>query len=539
MKSTRFWVFIMIISVFFSCQKEIELDTLLDKFNGNQSLVIPLVSYDADVTSIVSNYLKDDPYIKIEGDEVHFVLTDSSSFLFHYLSFTDKVKPLSYDSYFVKQSITVQANNPQYFEIETEIDLGLNNNPDYEKIDSVLFEIITSKLEFSYHSVIQSNDIDSMVIRSERMTESIIFGRNQDTSTIINSRFYPGEDGKIPVKIGIYVKPPIDKPITPSTRLAFTFSLTDMDFKIAYGHFEPSVITRQVLTRRLVWNEFLKNSLLRFANPKIDVEIRTNVGANLRFEFDSVLATLPGTDNEKIYAEFDGRKSMSENLGPKPEKPSDEITYNIRTFDNEYGKTYLLFDRLEKPDSLIYAYGASLNQEAYLIDDKPDFLLSDSKVHVKIRTTLPFQLNEQSHYILVDTVTDISKSLSDDIRKIDFGKIDSVFLIIRAISHIPVSANINLQFADSEGSIIQTDIISLYRVESGRVDASGKATEPTENEYSVLLTKTQFETLRDRLDKLYITIKFEGMNEGTKIYITAKDKISVHAGIFLKNRSAE
>ncbi len=520
---------------FTSCEKEIEITDLIDKFNGNQSVVIPLGSLDAEVSSMISNYFKDNKFVKIDGDDVYFTLTDSSNFVFHYLSFIEKVQPLHFKSTLTNENIFIPSNLQKSFSFTSEIDFGINNNPDYERIDSVIFKTLNVIFNFN-NSDITPDNIDSIVIFSERLSKKIVFRKNISDTSVRDIKLFPQSDGKIPVTVSLFYKSALGRTITPHEELIFNMYFKILNFDVAYGFFKPSVLQRQVLTRPLIWNDFLRNSLLRFSNPKIDVQIRTNVGANLRFEFDSVLATYP--DQTKIYAVFNGKKSMSENIGLKPLKPGDEITYNLKTFDNIYGKTFLLFDKIDKPDSLIYGYGASLNFDAYSIDKKPDFLLPDSRVYVKIQTKLPFQLNQLSNYVYVDSITEIYKSLSPQIRNIDYGKIDSVFIVLRIKNRLPISAFFTLGFADKEGRKIETDVRSEYKIESGRVDATGKAVEPFTTEIAVLLTKNQFETLRDKLDKLKVRIKFAGMDENSKIHITAQDKISVHAGIFLKNETS-
>jgi hypothetical protein len=83
-------IFYVLMLFFSSCKEEIEINEIVDKFNGNQSLVIPLGSFDAEVSSIISNYFKDNKYVKLEGDDVYFSINDSSNFLFHYLSLSTR-----------------------------------------------------------------------------------------------------------------------------------------------------------------------------------------------------------------------------------------------------------------------------------------------------------------------------------------------------------------------------------------------------------------------------------------------------------------
>jgi len=527
-------IFYVLILFFSSCKEEIEINEIVDKFNGNQSLVIPLGGFDAEVSSIILNYFKDNRFVKIEGDNVYFSINDSSNFVFHYLSFIDKVQPLQVNSALTSSNVTVQANTQKLFQLNSEIDFGINQKPEYERIDSVIFNTVNFTIDLK-DSEIRPDDIDSIKISSEKISKPLVYRKNDLITSTKNIKVFPQTDGKVPVQINIYYKSTQTKTITSQTLFALNLRFNQLNFDVAYGYFKPSVLQRQVLTRRLVWNDFLRNSLLRFSNPKIDVQIRTNVGANLRFEFDSVLATF--SDHSKVYAEFDGKRTMSENIGLKPANPGEEITYNLRTFDNEYGKTWLLFDKTDKPDSLIYAYGASLNDEAYLRDKKPDFLLPDAKVHVKIQAKLPFQLNELSNYLYIDSVNEINRGLASQIKEIKYGNIDSVFLVLQIKNSLPVSAMIKFEYLDFESKKIGTDVQNEFQIEAGRVDASGKVVEAFNNEISILLTKNQFETLRNRLDKLLVQIKFAGKNESAKIFITTHDKISLNAGIFLKNKT--
>ncbi len=539
---TSIIILFLIVSIFSSCEKEIDINSLFDKFNGNQSIVIPIGSFDAEINSVVTNYFNNDPYVKIVDDEVHFVMTDSSNFVFHYLNFLDKLQPQFINDPLTDMPFLIQSNKRHKFTKATEINFGLNSNISFERVDSVKVENAGLIFEFADYSEIKPADIEEIKLTSNYLNKPILikssdFRTNRAEIDINDYTFVFLPNGYLPVNIEITVNPKRNIYLNTSNGAIYSVKFNRFDYKVAYGKFEPSVKTRQVLTRRLVWNDFLRNSLLRFSNPQIDVQIRTNAGANLRFEFDSVLATYP--DNSKIYSEFNGIKYMSENIGLKPSIPGSEITYNLKTFDNSYGKTYLLFDKLDKPDSLIYGYGASLNTDAYFTDKTPDFLLPDSRVFVKIKTTLPFQLNEFSNYNFTDSVTGISGFFQRELKNIEYGKMDSVFLVLRINNLLPVSADIKLRFVDNENLKIDSDIVSQYKIASGRVDASGKVIEATINNYSVMLTKNQFELLRDNLDKLHIEIKFQGMNESSKIYITAKDKISVHAGIFLKNLSAK
>lgn len=527
-------IFYVLILFFSSCKEEIEINEIVDKFNGNQSLVIPLGSFEAEVSSIISNYFKDNKYVKLEGDDVYFSINDSSNFVFHYLNFSEKIKTLQVYSELTTTNRILPPNTQEKFELNSEIDFGINDKPEYERIDSVIFNTVTFTTDF-HDSDISTEDIDSIIISSAKISKPLVYRKNHFITSTKNIKVFPLTDGKVPVKIGIFFKSTQQKTITSQTRFALNLRFNELNFDVAYGYFKPSVKQRQVLTRRLVWNDFLRNSLLRFSNPTIDVRIRTNVGANLRFEFDSVLATY--SDHTKVYAEFDGKRTMSENIGLKPAKPGDEITYNLRTFDNEYGKTWLLFDKLDKPDSLIYAYGASLNDEAYFIVNKPDFLLPDAKVYVKIQAKLPFQLNELSNYLYIDSVTDINRGLPAQIKEINYGNIDSVFLVLQIKNSLPVSASIKFEYIDAENKKINTDVKNEFQIEAGRVDASGKVIDSFNNEIAILLTKLQFETLRNRLDKLLVQIKFAGKDESAKIYITSHDKISLKTGIFLKNKT--
>ncbi|NMC60558.1 MAG: hypothetical protein GYA51_14410, partial [Candidatus Methanofastidiosa archaeon] len=510
-------IFYVLILFFSSCKEEIEINEIVDKFNGNQSLVIPLGSFDAEVSSIISNYFKDNKYVKLEGDDVYFNINDSSNFIFHYLSFIDKVQPFQVNSPLTTSNVNIPVNTQKLFQLNSEIDFGINNNPEYERIDSIIFNTVTFFIDLQNSEIIPL-DIDSIIISSKKLSKPLVYRKNHFITSTKNIKVFPQTDGKVPVQINIFFRSTQTKTITSQTRFALNLRFNELNFDIAYGYFKPSVSQRQVLTRRLVWNDFLRNSLLRFSNPKIDVRIRTNVGANLRFEFDSVFATY--SDHTKVYAEFEGKRTMSENIGLKPSKPGDVITYNLRTFDNEYGKTWLLFDKLDKPDSLIYAYGASLNEEAYSIDKNPDFLLPDAKVYVKIQAKLPFQLNELSNYLYIDSVTDINRGLPAQIKEINYGNIDSVFLVLQIKNSLPVSASIKFEYLDAERKNINADVQNEFKIDAGRVDASGKVIEPFNNEIAILLTKLQFETIRNRFDKLLMQIKFAGKDESAKIYIT-------------------
>ncbi|MDO9152872.1 MAG: hypothetical protein Q7U47_04050 [Paludibacter sp.] len=530
--------------VFLSCEHEMNLDNITDEFSDNISLIIPLGSFDASVGSSITNYLKHNAKIAIVGDEVHYIVADSSVIDFHELNLLKNAQTLNNE--ITPPTVVLQPNTFQLFPFQQNIDLGLNSDISYERVDSV--KIKRSVISFTLVELYQINPENIEVTltfpasKVKDIKTPIVF---KPTVTGIplkielkDIRFCPeGSNNPLPVTVNFKLKAGTQPlTITPQTKIGYTIKFETLEYTIAYGFFAPSAHARQILRRKLNMDSFLANSFLRFTNPKFDVTGTSNVGAYLKFNFD--LLKVYYDDNSAITADFGGKKWMEYSFMAKPSVPGEIIPFKMKTIDNLWGGTNRFFDKLEKPDSLEYVYGAEIDTYTKTSDTSPDFLIPDSKLKVKVTATLPFQLNSGSFFLLNDSVTGISESLAAQIEKIDFGNIDSTFLILKIENGLPFGCIIDLSFLDSDYSEITTGLNKSYIIQSAEVNSDGKVLTGMQSNQilKLVLTKKQFDDLK-KTKSMHFNIRFSGKDSDSKIYFTVTDKIKIRVAVFLKNKS--
>lgn len=528
--------------IFISCEHSIDLNNLSDEFLDSASIIVPIGGIEASVGGMITNYMNYNPKIVIDGNSVLYVISDSSVIHFHDLDLLRNAQELT-------QTITafpliLQENQTKTIELQQYIDLGLNKDKNYEIIDSL--KIRKAIIAFTLNEITEINPENiefKLVFDDDQIKDNskpIIFKPTTIGKTyyveLNDFRYYTKDRNPIPVSILVTYKSgsqPLK--LTFDTKISYTFKFENLDFDVAYGFFAPSVLAKQILQRKLNLDNFLNNSFLRFANPKFDITGTSNVGAYIKFNFDSLKVFYD--DKSSITADFDGQKWMDYSFGAKPSVPGEFIIFKLRTIDSLWGGTSRFFDKLEKPDSLEYSYGAANDFELAAMDRTPDFLVPDTRVNVNIKATLPFQLNSGSYYLFEDSVTSISETLSNQINKIDFKNIDSTFLILKIQNGWPIGCTIDLSFLDAAYQKISTEFNSSFQIESGKVDENGTVL-PGKQRHQILkiiLTPQQLEDLK-KTKSMHFKFKIAGKND-SKINITTNDKIKIDVAVYLKNKS--
>ena len=528
--------------VFISCEHKIDLENLSGDFLDSVSLIIPLGDVDANVGGLISNYMSFNPKIVIDGEKVQYVISDSGDINFHGLDLLSNARELTND--FTTTPFVLPKNQTKSFDIKQFIDLGLNSNETYERIDSIRIKHAVIVFSLNEISGINPENIEFKLVFDEShvkgINQSIVFKPHESSEKLYfdlyNFSYYPQDQEPIPVTLKVTFKTGSQAlNISSETRINYTFKFEKLDFSVAYGFFAPSVLAKQILRRKLYMDDFLKNSFLRFSNPKFEIKGTSNVGAFIKFNFDSLKVFYD--DRSSITANFEGKKWMDYSFGRKPSIPGEFIAFQMRTIDSLWGGTSRFFDKIEKPDSLEYSYGATIDYDNIAGDQTPDFLVPDTKVRVKITAILPFNLNSGSFYLYEDSVTSISDMLADQIDKIDFGNIDSTFLILKIENGWPIGCVIDLLFLDSTYNPIKSDFKTSYFLESGIVDKNGSVLpgKASQQILKIALNKQQFEDLK-KTSSMHFKFKIGGKNE-SKINITKNDRIKIHVAVYLKNKS--
>jgi hypothetical protein len=74
---------------------------------------------------------------------------------------------LQVNSALTSSNVTVQANTQKLFQLNSEIDFGINQKPEYERIDSVIFNTVNFTIDLKDFEI-RPEDIDSIIISQKK-----------------------------------------------------------------------------------------------------------------------------------------------------------------------------------------------------------------------------------------------------------------------------------------------------------------------------------------------------------------------------------
>lgn len=522
-----------------SCMTDVDLTNVSDNLKIDQSLVLPLGEAGLTLEDIL-NQLDTIEYIGSEEDQIFVQYSDS--LLWDYRDITlggsnspiDKTfKPSPSATYPVPPNteINLQANSV--------MELGINSNPDDQRFDIIKANSATIDFEISKQDIdIQPSDIKIILTFPSSSLEfdnggstveyhPTAFGVASSVAVQKFSIYTVGGATSIPVNIQMIIttgSAPVT--VSPSSSLNVKVSLANIDFKVGYGHFEPSVTgaTEEKDVDLGELSDMLPKGLFKLSDPSIKFTVSNNIGVKLGLNIEHVKAYRKNEPAyEPIWAKFknDSHATLKV-VDAAPEYG--RIAESEFTLDKDSGKIDQLFDNPVLPNMLNYKFRVT-----NIGEERVDFITPHARINVKFDVKVPLKLKAGSYYEMSDTIPDMA---FDSLLNGDY--IDHAILVLKVTNGLPVGADFKLRLLDGSENEIVTSIVTDYVINPAPVDANGLVLKDqlVSQTLQIQISKSQLADLR-LTKSLAFDLKVSGV-DGKPINFEPSNSFKIKAGIFVK-----
>jgi len=530
-----------------SCMNDVDLTNISDKVQWNGSLAVPVGEAALTLEDLLAQ-LDSQNILITEGQEILYQDSDSIDFKFREIDLAKYSQSLVKSFNVSPVVITIPTNTtfPSLIS-EENIDLGLNNSPSDERVDSAVIYSANLSVKVNVENINNINP-DSLKLTLEFPTDKV----HAKNGSPIKIEFTPGtfnHPENVTIRdfvintsgnaTGIPVTLKLDittgsSPVTvgPSSLVGVELKFTGFNFKVAYGFFTPAVIATKTLTQDLDLPSFTDDGSFLFANPKAFLTVRSNIGAYLKFNVDYVKAYPKSNPSQVVYASFNGSRSISESLDNKPTVPGLWVTKRLRTLNKDYGATDSLFNNENKPDVLEYKYSASIDESKS--DLTPDFITPDGTIKVYYKIQIPLYLKPGSYYEFKDTIPDAGEDINSALEDVEVNS-GSIFLTVS--NGLPVKGKLTLVLKDSLGRDISTTFTKEYDIDAPQVDSEGYVVESviTPQKIEIALNNDQLNDFKRSKDIVY-KFRIDSKDANSFIHFKKSDTFKVKLGLFVNGK---
>jgi len=537
-------------TVLTSCMNDVDLLNISNEIKIDESLVLPIGEANMSLEEILANQklmaeVDSQGLIISQGIEVLFQDTSSVSFKFREIDLAGTSQKLSLP-YFVSPVEVVIPPNTNFPTINSDnnIDLGINSQPSVERIDSVRIGSATLGIKVTVTDLaINPSDLklilsfpDDRLRMRDGSSNAIhfspkVFGQTDNVQ--INNFVMKTSGGvsELPIRMKIDFKSG-NQPLTvgPASKIEVELKFNKLDFEVAYGLFQPSVLASSTIQTPIEIGSTLSGAVLKFANPTLTLTASSNIGTYLRFKVDYVRAFVKENPTQESKMSFDGKDSEIFDFS-KPKVPGDKVMKVIK-FDKNYGSTDKLFENDILPNMLEYKFSALINKEFIDNDPTPNYITPDGKIDAKLKIEIPFYLNAGSNFELKDTIENVGKNVRSKLKDV---VVEKAVLVMKVMNGLPVKAKFTMILLDSLGATINSSIEKNYDINSPMVDNEGLVTTNgiTPQTIQIELTQSQIEDLK-RTKKIAYLVRMDGKDSTSKIHLTKLNTFSIKLGIFVK-----
>lgn len=541
-------IFMMLLG-FFACSTALDWDAA-KQVDYSTSLIIPI----GNAKATIIDFIKDDSTtIKFNASDssLYIVWNDTSNIDFSIKDFSIGANgsynftPTTDDPNFTETGTVPAGKHLSFTQNINNYDLGLNENNSSRQITVDTIELnsgtMTINTTLQNIPVSSSNPLNANVsildnngntIRS--VNKSITSQSYNFSVDLGNLKIKFSNSNIIPIRIAYSYTTSSSFTIDDNVKIKADISSTTLDPLNIWGLFyDSNYFTEDHIHTEMsvdFINSFLSNGYnLLFSNPQIDFTIKNNIGIPLIFKIDSIYTT----DNEGNIERADFNGSTSYNLHTAKPAKIGEYTSATALFDKNNGGTNKLFRIKPVSINYIWAIGNDLssgeNAEGHFVQFP---IKNEAVASVKI----PLQLDETSYVTYNDTIkadlsdlqSNINNATSEDSIEKDVKEL-KIFLDI--LNKIPVTAIGNFTFLDENGLAVYT--YSNFNIASADVNSDGMSTSASKQSITLTFTKDNIDKIL-RTKKIIISLKAQGKDDNSKIYIRANDYIYVNVGGYVQ-----
>ncbi len=356
---------------------------------------------------------------------------------------------------------------------------------------------------------------------------------------------------KIPFQINVYVeKQTTAIEISPTSYVKLNMKFEDMDLSVVYGLFKITAESTEKYEIPFNFESYIPNSVLRLANPQLEVSAITNVGMDFNVKIDYLKAYNKLTPDKVFEAMFIDPVTHTKNryltdVFEGPTVVGNSAIKIINKFDSINGDIDNLFDQYPYPNVLDYKVSASTN-----ISRSSSFFITDNNLKVNIKAIIPLQFKGGSKFTITDTINNLKIGTLLD-------NVDSAVLVLKIKNGLPVKAKYRMTYWKSNlpndtiaaiGGSISTvfdennmgNITSQYILNSPTVKTDGTVDKVVPQLIKIMLSKKQIEELKltryiiYSLDLESDQKDINGVLTSNSVNFSTKNSFGVNLGLFVK-----
>lgn len=543
------------LQIFYSCEADIDLDHVDSSIEFQQSVLVPLGSIKANFSNVLENYDDGNNFSKTENSGFLYTYLDSTEFSFNTYNFQNLAQAYTTSVKIGNNNLVIPAGANITASLWDSIYFSINQQPAEERIDSIKFS--KALINFVLNNVdlpIPATDLTVVITFPQNRIRMLTPGASNqiiihpqsyglvNTAEMDNFMMYFDNNSHyLPLDIQVIIQNGATPVLlTSQSAIQFNMSFGSMDYVAVFGYLNRTFENSQTFSRKLDFVNSLPNSLIKIANPQFQLTTTTNIGSYLKIKADYIRA-FSSVDPAftPVYLWFDNHttNSVEEILSNRPKIPGEWATNNLKTLDKDWGETYRLFEKEEKPDMIEYKFSTSLESGVINNDPVASFITSDPQMKIKFRVTLPLYLNSESYIQYSDTISNILDSFNDVAKSFLYESLDSLCLMMNVTNGFPLSAKINLIFLNDENAEIQTNVQKNFTLSAGEVDSEGlvEKGKASRQNISIVFIKQELDKIL-KMDKIAFKIIFEGKDIHSNIQFSADDFIDIKAGIMLRGK---
>lgn len=543
--------FFSLLFLLYTCTADVDIQNISDEVSLHPTLIVPLGKAVFTAADILENGISQEIQAGDDG-EVNHVTLDSMEFSLPRIDFLKNAKELSKD---ISLGTYNEVIIPPYtsippLESTAYLDLGINSNPATERIDSMRVNAVTLSFIINVSAELRDMDLSEFLItitfpsgkmrKTDGSELSISVGPDalgRPKEVILTDFIMDTSDGATGVPVLMTVRGRtgvLFARLTLDSYIRCRLSMSQLDYSVVYGFFDSQVYNSGTHNKSIDLNSIYSNGLLKFSNPKIDMAVISNIGAYLNFNIDYIKAFKTGEEENAVLAWFDKHttNSMNIRIDKKPAFPGAWETFNIQTLDRDRGETHALFENQLKPDMIQYKFSASIDKQLTQKDPTPGFITSDATVKVRIKTTIPFQLNAGSYYEFQDTIPNLLDRIAASYQEYPTSRVDSVSLVLHVKNGFPSKVQMSLRLLDANGAEIRNNLSTSCIIEAGRINASGQVRSATDQVISIGFLNSDMDDLR-RTNSIIYNFRLEGKDINSKIHFTTNDIFDMKVGLLV------
>lgn len=523
----------------FSCVNDVDLSNVSSEIIIDQSLVFPIGQVNTSLNDVY-DFIGDQNELVLEGDEFNLIVKDSVAFKFSELELNTELPPyvavLDFSnptSKVIPANTIIPVNNSQRI-----FDLGFGANPEIERLDSVKISSGVFEVEIQTEDLL---NVDPSDLKFNLVVENGNSDINIDISPSNFNSYYQvilpslvlrtANNAELIISLNVSTG---ERPITfnPSSKIIVKMKYNTLKYDVVYGKFNQAVLSTKKRTLKFEMPLVFENSMLKFANPKLDITAISNVGAALSLQINSIDTYNIDNPLQKVSADFGGNKFYNFIFDKRPLIPGDTVMQKIKQLNRDFGALDKLFDAENFPNRLDYEFSVHSKDE---VSGITDFLIPDTNIKLLLDAKIPLHFNQGSFFSILDRIPNVGVNICSLVK--DYV-IDTTIVVLTLKNGLPVKAKFKMvDLVDSLGApILQSGFNTEYIVPAATVDANGIVTKANQTMLYIKVGRNQLEELK-RMDYLSYKVTFDAETSSEQIHFTKNNTFGVKLGLYLKSNT--